>query len=205
MFGVAIGAAANQKGLTFFQAVGQSVFVYAGASQMLTLQIWPQEWTLSALLAAVGVTAAINSLPADGRDAAAVDRRHGRAHRLSEPVLFMTDASFAIGASLRRRRARLRHGDRSHVPLYLSWVGTTALGVVAGALIARPERYGLDLVLPIVFTTVLVPMMRRASRAAPFVIAALVASSSCCLRRAGSSSPGALAGALSAALIDEAA
>ena len=206
VFGVAIGAAANQKGLTFFQAVGQSVFVYAGASQMLTLQIWPQEWTLSALLAAVGVTAAINSrfllMGATLRPWIA-----GMDARIVYPSLyFMTDASFAIGA---------RHyagGGRdygmaigSHVPLYLSWVGTTALGYVAGALIARPERYGLDLVLPLVFTTVLVPMMRRASRVAPFVIAALVAIVTSWLAPGWFIVTGALAGALSAALIDEAA
>lgn len=49
------------KGLTLGESIGQSAIVYAGASQMLTLQIWQQDWTLGALLAAMGVTAAINA------------------------------------------------------------------------------------------------------------------------------------------------
>lgn len=205
IFGLAVGAAANQKGLSFAEAVGQSAIVYAGASQMLTLQVWTPVWTLSALLAAVGVTAAVNArfllMSATFRPwIAGLDRR-----LVYFSLLFLTDASFAIGA---RHHAA---GGRDHgpvigaaIPLYLGWVLTTAIGFVAGALVARPERYGLDLVLPIVFATLAVPMARRARRFAPLVIAGLAAVIVSLFSPGWFIVAGALAGALSAALIDEA-
>ncbi|MFV0281744.1 MAG: AzlC family ABC transporter permease [Rhodoblastus sp.] len=204
VFGLAVGATASQKGLTTAESIGQSAIVYAGASQMLTLQVWRADWTLGALLAAIGVTAAINArfvlMSAAFRPwIEGLDRR-----LVYLSLLFMTDASFAIGA---------RHhavGGRDHgrvvganVPLYLGWVTMTAAGFVAGALVARPERYGLDLVLPIVFASLAVPMARRSKRYAPLVVAGLVAIVVSFFAPGWFIVAGALAGALSAALIDE--
>ena len=205
VFGVAVGAAAHQKGLTLAQGLAQSILVYAGASQLLTLQMWMDDWTWSGLLAAAGVTAAINSrfvlMGATLRQwIAGLDAR-----AVYSSLFFMTDASFAIGV---RHHA---NGGRDYglvlganVPLYLGWIGTTALGYLGGALIARPERYGLDLVLPLVFATMAAPMVRRAGRFAPYVIAALVAIVTSWIAPGWFIVTGALAGALAAALIDPA-
>ena len=206
IFGLAVGAAASQTGLTLAESIGQSAIVYAGASQMLTLQVWTPDWTLGALLAAVGVTAAINArfllMSATFRPwIEGLDRR-----LVYLSLLFLTDASFAIGARHHAAGGR-DHGPviGANVPLYLGWVATTAIGYLAGALVARPERYGLDLVLPIVFATLTVPMVRRAKRYAPLVIAGLVAIIVSQFAPGWFIVAGALAGALSAALIDEAA
>jgi predicted branched-subunit amino acid permease len=205
VFAMALGAAASQKGLTFAQAVGQSAFVYAGASQLLTLQVWTPDWTLGAILAAVGVTAAINSrlllMGATLRPwIAGLDQK-----LVYGSLFFLTDASFAIGA---RHHA---NGGRdygvvlgAHVPLYLGWVLTTAVGYGAGALIVRPERYGIDLVLPLLFTTMVTPMIRRAPRVTPFIIAGVVAVLTAQVAPGWFIVAGALAGALSAALMGEA-
>ncbi|MFO1168086.1 MAG: AzlC family ABC transporter permease [Rhodoblastus sp.] len=205
IFGLAIGAAASQKGLTLGESIGQSAIVYAGASQMLTLQIWQQDWTLGALLAAMGVTAAINArfllMSATFRPwIEGLDRR-----LVYFSLLFLTDATFAIGARHHAGGAR-DHGPvvGATMPLYLGWVATTAIGYVAGALVVRPERYGLDLVLPIVFATLTVPMVRRARRYAPLAIAGLVAIIVSQFAAGWFIVAGALAGALSAALIDDA-
>jgi len=205
IFGLAVGAAASQKGLTLAEAIGQSAIVYAGASQMLTLQIWTQDWTLGALFAAMGVTAAINArfllMSATFRPwIEGLDRR-----LVYLSLLFLTDASFAIGARHHAAGGR-DHGPviGANVPLYLGWVAVTAIGFLVGALVVRPERYGLDLVLPIVFATLTVPMVRRAKRFAPLVIAGLVAIIVSLFAPGWFIVAGALAGALSAALIDEA-
>lgn len=204
IFGVAIGAVASQKGLTFVQAMAQSALVYAGASQMLTLQVWTDDWTLPSILAAVGVTAAINSrlllMSATLRPwLERFDRK-----LVYSSLFFLTDASFAIGVRHRSQGGR-DYGIMlgANIPLYLGWLATTALGYAGGALIVRPERYGLDLVLPLVFTTVLVTMVRRATRFAPFVIAGLVAVLTSFVAPGWFIVAGALAGALSAALIGE--
>lgn len=204
IFGLAVGAAASQKGLTFAESIGQSAIVYAGASQMLTLQIWTPDWTLGALFAAMGVTAAINArfflMSATFRPwIEGLDRR-----LVYFSLMLLTDATFAIGARHHASGGR-DHGPviGANVPLYLGWVLTTAIGFLAGALVARPERYGLDLVLPIVFATLAVPMVRRARRYAPLIIAGLVAILVSLFAPGWFIVAGALAGALSAALIDE--
>jgi predicted branched-subunit amino acid permease len=206
IFGAAVGAAASQKGLTFWQSIAQSAFVYAGASQLLTLQLWPVDWTLGAVLTAAGVTAAINSrfvlMGATFRPwLVGLDRR-----LVYISLFFLTDAAFAIGARHHANGGR-DYGQviGAHIPLYLVWIATTALGYVGGTLVAQPERYGLDLVLPLVFTTMAVPMVRRAGRIAPFAIAGLVAILTSWIAPGWFIVVGALAGALSAAFIDEAA
>lgn len=194
IFAIAIGA----------QAIAQSALVFAGASQMLTLQIWPVDWSLSAVLAAVGVTIAVNArfllMGATLRSwIAGLDWK-----LVYGSLFFMTDASFAIGA---------RHtadGGRdygvvlgAHGPIFLGWIATTALGYLAGALIARPERYGLDLILPLLFTTMAVPMVRRAGRVGPFAIAGAVATVTSWIAPGWFIVIGALAGALAAALLGD--
>jgi len=47
MFALAFGAAAAQKGLSLGETLGLSAFVYAGASQMVGLEIWQKAWTPS--------------------------------------------------------------------------------------------------------------------------------------------------------------
>src|SRR5829696_8802781 len=49
VYASAFGAAAAQKGLSLCEAVAFSAFVFAGASQMLALELWTEPWTLSAL------------------------------------------------------------------------------------------------------------------------------------------------------------
>ena len=205
VFAMALGAAASQKGLTFAQAVAQSAFVYAGASQMLTLEVWTRDWTVPALLAAAGVTAAINSrfllMSATLRPwLAGLDQRF-----VYLSLFFMTDASFAIGARHHANGGR-DYGVSigAHVPLYLGWVATTALGYLGGALIVRPERYGLDLVLPLLFTTMLVPMARRAKKIAPVVVAGMVAVAVSRIAPGWFIVAGAIAGAATAAFMEEA-
>ena len=40
VFGAAFGTAAAQKGLSLWEAVGLSAFVFAGAAQMVGLELW---------------------------------------------------------------------------------------------------------------------------------------------------------------------
>src|SRR5688572_5310821 len=61
VFASAFGAAAAQKGLTLGQALAMSTFVYAGASQMVALELWRETWSLSTLLGVMAVTATVNA------------------------------------------------------------------------------------------------------------------------------------------------
>src|SRR3712207_6421533 len=61
VFAMAFGTASAQKGLTLGEALGLSAFVYAGAAQMVGLEIWQQVWSPGTLLTIVTVTAVVNA------------------------------------------------------------------------------------------------------------------------------------------------
>src|SRR5690349_21166817 len=61
MFAAAFGTAAAQKGLSQAEALGVSALVYAGASQMVGLEIWQKAWTPTTVLTIMMVTAVVNS------------------------------------------------------------------------------------------------------------------------------------------------
>jgi predicted branched-subunit amino acid permease len=60
LFGAAFGALAAQKGLSLLEATLMSAVVYAGASQFVALEMWPDIATFSGITAIGLVTAAVN-------------------------------------------------------------------------------------------------------------------------------------------------
>ena len=202
IFGAAIGALAAQHGLSALQIFAQSALVCAGASQMVSLQMWQHPWSWAGVVAVVSVTAAVNSRfvlmgAAMRPDLAALPQ--GRVYGV---LFFLTDASWAIGM----RPAADGGRDfgalvAASVFLYLFWWVTTLVGFYLGALISDPARYGLDLIMVFVFTTFLTPILRRSVHLLPYAIAGAAALAA---HRLGASHwtilIGALAGAFSAAM-----
>ena len=172
----AFGAAAAQKGLSLWEAVAFSAFVFAGASQMVALELWTEPWTLSALLEVTAVTALIN-----GRmmlmSAAVQPWMAGGPRAVNALSFFLfTDASFILSTRAREEADRdlgilLGAGG----VLWVVWTLATVPGFLAGALVGEPRRYGLDLVLPIFFAAMLVPLWRGSRPALPWAVAGAVA------------------------------
>jgi predicted branched-subunit amino acid permease len=50
-FAAAMGTIAAQKGLSALEIGAMSFFTYAGASQLLALEVWPQHWSFRRLRA----------------------------------------------------------------------------------------------------------------------------------------------------------
>ena len=63
----------------------------------------------------------------------------------------------------------------SSVLLAVAWVGASCLGYIGGTLIADPRRYGIDLVMPIFFAAMLIPLWRGPRPAIAWVVAGVVA------------------------------
>ncbi len=61
VFAAAFGAAAAGKGLSFAQTVAMSGLVYAGASQMVSLELWRETWSLPSVVEVAAVTAVVNA------------------------------------------------------------------------------------------------------------------------------------------------
>jgi predicted branched-subunit amino acid permease len=96
--------------------------------------------------------------------------------RLAANLFFLTDASWLIATRYREEGGRdggVLFG--AGIALWALWVVATVPGYLAGALVSEPRRFGLDLVMPIFFSAMLVPLWRGARAARPWAVAGAVA------------------------------
>ena len=205
VFGMAFGTVAAQKGLTLIEAALMSALVFGGASQLVAMEIWtnPITWALVAPLALV--TAVVNMRLLLMSASLRPWLGPLPAGQTYPALLLTTDATWLIAM-----RYRADGGSDASVllgsglALWLLWVPASALGYLLGALIAEPARYDIDLIMPIFFVAMLVPLWRGPRRAIPWVIAGAVALA---VQHLVSGFwfiiAGALAGAVSGGFIDE--
>jgi predicted branched-subunit amino acid permease len=176
VFASAFGAAAVQKGLTLEQTLGLSVFVFAGAAQMVGLGVWQDVWSIGTILTIMTVTAVVNArmvlMGAVIQPWLAQEPKVRSAFNL----FFLTDANWLIGTRYHAEGGRdvgVIFG--SGLTLWFLWVFATLPGYFAGALVSEPQRFGLDLVMPIFFAAMLVPLWKGWRPAVPWAVAGAVA------------------------------
>jgi predicted branched-subunit amino acid permease len=175
MFAVAFGTAAAQKGLSLAETLGLSAFVYAGASQMVGLEIWQQVWTPSTILTIMTVTAVVNARMILLGATLQPWLKDEPLARTALNLFLLTEAGWLVGTRYHSEGGRdvgvlLGCG----IILWLVWLVATLTGFFAGALVPEPRRFGLDLVMPIFFGVMLVPLWKGAKTALPWLVAGLV-------------------------------
>jgi predicted branched-subunit amino acid permease len=175
MFAVAFGTAAAQKGLSLGETLGLSAFVYAGASQMVGLEIWQQAWTPSTILTIMTVTAVVNARMILLGATLQPWLKDEPLARTALNLFLITEAGWLVGTRYHSEGGRdvgvlLGCG----IILWLVWLLATLTGFFAGALVPEPRRFGLDLVMPIFFGVMLVPLWKGAKLALPWLVAGLV-------------------------------
>jgi predicted branched-subunit amino acid permease len=205
VFGAGFGAVAAQKGLTLAEATLMSALLFAGISQYVAMEFWHDAKTAAGLAALVLITATVNmrfalmsaslrpwlgNLPAW--------QIFPALHLLVEPGWLISmryrteggsDASIYLGSGL---------------ALWLIWIAATVPGYLIGALVSDPRRFGIDLIMPAFFVAMLVPLWHGPRRAVSWLIAGIVALPVAQL--VGGwwfIVAGALAGCLTAGLVDE--
>jgi len=176
VFAMAFGTVAAQKGLTLTEATLMSALVFAGASQLVAMEIWTNPMN-SALVATLALVTGVVNMRLLLMTASLRPWLGPLPAWQSYPALLLTtDASWLIAM-----RYRAQGGSDASVLLgsglllWLLWVPASALGYLLGALIAEPARFGLDLIMPIFFVAMLVPLWRGPRRAIPWAVAGLVA------------------------------
>lgn len=205
VFAAAVGAASAEKGLTLGQAVLMSASVYAGASQLLALQLWPQHFTPAAILAMVVVTMAVNlRFVLMG---AALQPWLARAPKGPAwlGLALLTDANFLIGS-----RHQSDGGNDAGVFLgaglflWVIWTLATVPGHLVGHMMTDPRRFAIDMVMPLVFTAMAVGIFRlRRDRLAWPVAAAVALATAQVLDGYWFIVTGALAGSVTAGVMRE--
>ena len=176
VFAVAFGAAAAAKGLSLFQTLLMSGFVYAGVAQLVSLELWRPEWSWGAIAGIAVVTATVNArMVLQGASLQPWFAKYPKALNAFH-LFFFTDANWLIGTRYRAEGGRdLGVLVGAGLALWLVWVIATGGGYMLGALVSDPRRYGFDLVMPIFFAAMIVPLWRGKRGMVPWVVAGLVA------------------------------
>jgi predicted branched-subunit amino acid permease len=160
-FGALFGAIAVDNGFTVAEAVFMSGIVFAGASQMVGLELFGQNvapWLIVLSIFAVNFRHVLYS--------AAIGRHFAFGSEWKRHLAFflMTDPQFA------ESEARVNSGKRltfawymgMGAPLYVLWVALAWAGATFGTLIENPRAWGLDTVLAIYFFGLLLSVRKRA-------------------------------------------
>lgn len=171
-FGVIYAVSALAAGLTPAQTLAMSLLVFAGAAQftavgMVAAGAGPLAITLTTLVVNARHLLMTASLAPHLRGV-------GPWRRLLLAAQ-LTDESYAVGVG----RFLAGRGSAAfligcNLSLYTCWPLSTVAGILLGRAIPDPAAYGLDLVFPLTFIGLLVPLLRdRASRPAAVIAAAL--------------------------------
>jgi len=176
LFGTAYGAFAVQKGLPLLEATLMSTFMFAGASQFVATEMWAQPMTATLITTLCLITATVN-MRFMLMTASLRPWLGGLPARQIYPALaLLTEPGWLIAMRYRAAGGT----DRtillsSGIALWLIWIASTVLGYLLGSVVADPRRYALDLVMPVFFTVMLVPLWSGPRKAIAWVVAGAVA------------------------------
>ena len=177
MFGLAYGAAAAQTSMSLLEATLSSLIVFAGAAQLVALELWREDWTLVSIAGIALIVGTINS-----RLILMGASLHGWLGQLPRAQLwpslfFLTDANWILTERYRAeggRDAGIYLG--SGLLLWVVWGAVTVPGYLISSLVPDPKLFGLDLVMPLFFILMLVPMWKSRADLVPWCVAGAVAS-----------------------------
>jgi 4-azaleucine resistance transporter AzlC len=158
-FGAIYAVSALAAGLNWAQTLAMSLFVFAGAAQFTAVGLFAS--------GASPFTIVLTTLIVNARHAllAASLAPFVRAARPGTKALLafqLTDESYAI--AMRRwldGSGSLAYQFGANLSMYVVWQCSTIAGILLGNLIPNPTAYGLDLIFPLTFIGLLVPLLRN--------------------------------------------
>lgn len=145
IFGMAFGLAASQEGLDNQAIIFMSAFVFAGASQFASLELWGEQVSLIPLIITVFV---INSRHLLMGAALYTWLRHLSPIKRYGVMLVASDANWAMSMrGFSRGEPALGLLVGGGLALWLFWVFGTWIGLYFGSAIHDPVALGLDMVM----------------------------------------------------------
>ena len=175
-FGAAVGATAARKGFGLLDTMLMNALVFGGASQMVAMEAWPERITWATLGALALLAGTVNARMLLFGASLRPWLGPLPAWQIYPVLQFTTDPGWLISM-----RYRGEGGNDAAVFLgggvlvWLAWMAATTIGYLLGGLVADPRAIALDLVLPIFFATMLIPIWRSGRRTVAWVIAGAVA------------------------------
>lgn len=173
-FGLLIGVLADAKGLSFVENLLMSALVFAGASQLLALELWEDPAPVAAAMVAALVVN-VRMAPMGAALAPWLDRLRG--WRLWGTLATLVDHSFALAVQEQRRGGR----DAGYLlgvglAIWLAWIVTASAGHLAGSAVRMPPGHPLYFAAVAAFLSILVGLWRGPRLdLGPWVVAGLLA------------------------------
>lgn len=175
-FGIAYAVSALAAGLNQAQALAMSLLVFAGASQFAATGLFAGGVGLSAIVLATLVINARHLLLAASL---APYLRYTPLPLRALIAAQLTDESYALAMQRYTSGAgSLAYQFGANIGVYLVWQLSTITGLLLGAFIPDPASLGLELIFPLAFMGMLVPLLRdevRTRGLAPLAAAAVAA------------------------------
>jgi 4-azaleucine resistance transporter AzlC len=154
-FGMAYAVSARSAGLGFLDTQLMSLAVFAGSAQFTAAGMFAVGASPLALILTTFVINArhlLYSLTLGQRTALSGPQRAAAA-------FLLTDEAFGVVLGASSTGAGFLFG--AELSLYLVWNLATLVGSLLGGLVPDPEALGLDVVFPLAFLALLVPLIRR--------------------------------------------
>jgi 4-azaleucine resistance transporter AzlC len=157
-FGVAIGISAKTAGFSSIESVALSVLVFAGAAQIAIISLFSGGAGFVAII--------LTTLFLNLRHVfygLSLSRQLETRTRPGRPVLafFMIDEAYGLTT---RDHHEGRGGHAFYFgassSLYLVYCLSTFAGVLLGSILPEPETIGLDVIFPLLFVGLLVPLLK---------------------------------------------
>jgi 4-azaleucine resistance transporter AzlC len=164
-WGVLAGSMAVTHGFTPWQSIGLSVFVFAGAAQLVTISM------VAAGSGFIAICLTILVITAQHLLYALILREHVSGLPLKKrlPVAFLlTDELFAL--SVGKKSYDFAYLMGAGLCFYLAWIGFTVIGVMLAASVPNLADYHLDFSIVATFIAIVVPMIKRLSTLVGVVI-----------------------------------
>jgi 4-azaleucine resistance transporter AzlC len=173
LFGLVYAVTARSVGLTAAQVIGMSLLVHAGAAQITAVNLLAGGAGGFSVVAGTAITNARSLL------LGASIAPHVAARPLWWRLLYafhLTDEAYAVAlARFLRGGATPGYALGANFGTVIPWMGATIVGVVVGATIPSPSRWGIDLVIPLSFLGILIPMLKTRRAVGVALISAALA------------------------------
>ena len=172
-FGLIFGVLAIEVGFTPLEAMGMSLIVFGGASQIVLLQLFSGGASSLVIISSVGAVNSRHLLYG------AVVSEHLSDLKLIWKIIisyFLIDQAFAISNEYLKKnkeRNRYLHLVGGGATCWIIWQSTTLLGILLGASI--PEKLGLGFAVPLTFLALLVNDFRKFINVVVIMVSGLVA------------------------------
>lgn len=156
--GIAYGLLAGKTGLGIIGTVLMSLFVYAGSSQLICVDMLGQN---TGILTIIMMTFVVNLRHLLMSASLSLNLKNSERKMLPIMGFFITDETFAVGSSSIKN---YEHREYFFLGLglvsYLSWSASSWLGAALGNILPELNSAALDFVLPAMFIALLILQLK---------------------------------------------